>query len=114
MTTPFLFTPPPKYTLPLSLGGDLVVDFKNNPSGDGATFVNYASGVAVSLVIDTTSPVTAAATVSGSDANVFIDNTVTDTIPAGTGWRLLVSSPASTSDSVATVVAAYGAVKRFD
>lgn len=121
MTTPFLFSPPPKYYLPLSLGGDLVVDFQNNPSGDEATFVNYASGVSVTLIIDTTVAITAAATVSGYHANVLIPNDNTeattlgltagaDSVPAGTGWRLIVA----TTTPATEIVAAYGTVKRFD
>jgi hypothetical protein len=110
MTASFLFTPPPKYYLPLALGGDLVVDFQNNPSGDLKTFVDYDAGVSVTLAIDTTTPITAPATVSGSDASVHIDSTVTDLIPAGTGWRLVVA----TSSPVTGIVAAYRTVKRFD
>jgi|SRR6185312_16783774 len=112
MSTPNLFSPPPKYVLPLAKGGDLSVNFQNNPSGDGSTFVNYGAGVGVSLVIDVPdSPITAPATISGSSANVKIESTVTDTVPAGTGWRLVVSNPTSPTTEI---VAAYGTVKRFD
>ncbi len=110
MTAP-LFPPPPKYVLPLSLGGDLSVDFQNNPSGDGATFVNYAGGVTVTLIVDTTTPIQATATISTYHAVVKIESTVTDTVPGGTKWRLIVSTPTSPTTET---VAAYGAVKRFD
>lgn len=108
---PDLFDPPPKYVLPLSKGGDLSVDFRNNPSGNGTTFVDYDAGVTVTLVIDTTSPITASATMSTYHANVKIESTVADTIPATTVWRLIVGWPTSPTTET---VAAYGRVKRFD
>jgi hypothetical protein len=111
VTTPNLFPPPPKYVLPLSLGGDLSVDFQNNPSGDGTTFVNYATGVTVTLILDITTPVQAPATISTYHAAVKIESAVTDTIPNATKWRLIVSSPTSPTTET---VAAYGTVKRFD
>lgn len=112
MTSPSpLFPPPPKYVLPLSKGGDLSVDFRNCPSGDGTTFVAYDAGVTVTLMIDTTSPITAAATMSTYHATVKIESTVTDTIPNATVWRLIVSTPTSPTTET---VAAYGNVKRFD
>jgi len=112
MTTPYLFSPPPKYYLPLSLGGDLAVDFQNNPSGDGTTFVSYAPGVAVTLILDVPSaPVTAVATISGSNANIKVESAVTDTVPSGTPWRVIASFPTTPTTEV---VGAYGTVKRFD
>jgi hypothetical protein len=86
-----LFEPPPVYELPLSKGGDLSVDFLNNPSGDGSTFVDYGVGVTVTLIIDTEPAITKLAAVSTFHAAVKIESTVTD----GT-------------------VAANGKVKRFD
>lgn len=106
-----LFDPPPQYVLPLSKGGDLSVDFRNNPSGDETTFVDYDPGVTVTLVIDTTSPVQAVATISTYHAAVKVESAVTDTIPARTGWRLIVSSPTSPTTET---VAANGKVQRFD
>lgn len=108
---PNLFDPPPKYSLPLSKGGDLSVDFRNNPSGDGETFVDYDSGVTVTLVVDTTPATAVDAVVSTSHAAVKIESEVTDTIANNTKWRLIVSS--LTSPTTETV-AAYGTVKRFD
>jgi hypothetical protein len=109
MTT--LFTPPPVFDLPLSKGGDLSVDFLNNPSGDEVTFVDYGAGVTVTLVIDTTPPTTAVAAVSTFHAAVAIQSTVTDLIASRTPWRLIVSSPTTPTTET---VAANGKVKRFD
>lgn len=106
-----LFDPPPTYDLPLSKGGDLSVDFQNNPSGDNTTFVDYGSGVTVTLLIDTNPQLTAAATVSGHHATVKVESTVADEIAPRTPWRLIVSSPTSPTTET---VAAYGKVKRFD
>lgn len=106
-----LFDPPPVYDLPLSKGGDLSVDFLNNPSGDQVTFVDYGVGVTVTLVIDTTPPTTAVAAVSTYHAAVKVESTVTDAIASRLGWRLIVSSPTTPTTET---VAANGKVKRFD
>lgn len=106
-----LFDPPPQFDLPLSKGGDLSVDFQNNPSGDGSTFVDYDDGVTVTLYIDSEPPVVAAADVNGYHAAVKVESTVTDAIAARAQWRLIVSSPTSPTTET---VAANGKVKRFD
>lgn len=106
-----LFTPPPVFELPLSKGGDLSVDFQNNPSGDGTTFVDYDAGVTVTLVIDTEPGLSTLAVVSGHHAAVKIESTVTDAIAARVPWRLVVSSPTSPTTET---VAANGKTKRFD
>lgn len=111
MTTPNLFNPPPKYVLPLSKGGDLSVDFRNNPSGDGTTFVDYDPGVTLTLYIDTEPQTVATATVSTSHASVKIESTVVDLIDKNVAWRLIVSSPTSPTTET---VAAYGKTARFD
>jgi hypothetical protein len=112
MTTPYLFSPPPKYILPLAEGGDLAVDFQNNPSGDQATFVDNADGVTVTLVIDTTVPITSDANITGYYASVYVPSATTDTVSAGTGWRLVVATPGTPNTT--DIVAAYSTVKRFD
>jgi hypothetical protein len=110
MTTPFLFDPPPKYVLPLAKGGDLTVQFLNDPNDDG-NYVDYGVGVTVTLLIDSTDPVTAEASISGHTATVKVESTVTDTIDGGVPWRLILSTPTSPTTEV---VAAYGKTKRFD
>lgn len=106
-----LFDPPPVFDLPLSKGGDLSVDFLNNPSGDETTYVDYGVGVTVTLIIDTQPVTTAPASVSTFHAAVKIESTVTDGIASRTPWRLIVSSPTSPTTET---VAANGKVRRFD
>lgn len=105
-----LFEPPPKYTLPLSKGGDLVVDFRNDPNND-EDYVDYDSGVTVTLIVETDPALEVEADITGHHAVVKIESTVADTIPTGTVWRLIHSSP---TDPSTETVAAYGKVKRFD
>lgn len=106
-----LFNPPQVFSLPLSLGGDLVVDFQNNPSGDGSTFVAWADGVTVTLVIDAATPVMAAATITGAHAVIHVPYALVDVVKAKTLWRLLVVTPGSPSTET---VAVNGLVVRAD
>jgi hypothetical protein len=108
--TPFLFSPPPKYVLPLAKGGDLAVQFLNDPNDDG-NYVDYGVGVTVTLHIDSIPAVSQAATISGHTATVKVESDVADTIDGGIPWRLILSTPTSPSTEV---VAAYGKTKRFD
>jgi hypothetical protein len=105
-----LFEPPPKYTLPLAKGGDLVVDFLNDPDND-ENYVDYDAGVTVTLVIDTDTPIEAEAEITDHHAVVKIESAVADEIPSNTVWRLIHSSPTTPSTET---VAAYGKTKRFD
>ena len=105
-----LFEPPPKYVLPLSQGGDLVVDFLNDPN-DNETYVDYADGVTVTLRLDTNPPITADAAIDGHHAVVRVESEVADTIESGVPWRIIVSTPTTPTTEV---VAAYGKTKRFD
>lgn len=105
-----LFAPPPKYVLPLSKGGDLVVEFLNDPDGDG-TYTDFDAGVTVTLVIEAATPVEADADVSGHTATVRVESDVADDIPTGKAWRVVVSSP---TDPSTEKVAANGKTKRFD
>lgn len=107
--TPNLFDPPPKYVLPLSKGGDLAVQFLNDPDGDG-NYVDYADGVTVTMRIDSDPQVVAVATITGHTATVKVESTVTDAIDGDVAWRLILSTPTTPSTEV---VAAYGKTKRF-
>lgn len=109
MTTP-LFEPPPKYTLPLSKGGDLAVQFLNDPNDD-ENYVDYGAGVTVTLIIDTDPVTTAVAAISGHTATVKIESSVTDLIAANSAWRLIVSNPTVPTTEI---VAANGKTKRYD
>lgn len=110
MTTPFLFDPPPKYVLPLSKGGDLAVQFLNDPNND-ETYEDYGVGVTVTMIIDTVTPINSVASISGHTATVKVESTVADDIDGGVPWRLIISSPTTPTTEV---VAAYGKTKRFD
>lgn len=107
-----LFDPPPKYVLPLSLGGDLSVDFKNNPSGDAVTFEPYDLNITVTLHIDTDPPIAQDAIISAEHAIVKIESAVTDLILTGTKWRLIVTT--TETDPSTETVAANGKIKRYD
>lgn len=103
-----LFPTPARYGLPLSKGGDLVVDFMNKPGG---TFTAYDGSVSVSLVIDTDTPIVATATITGYHAVCKVQSDVADTVKIGTLWRCIVSTAGSPSTEV---VAVNGRVVRAD
>lgn len=105
-----LFDPPPKYVLPLSKGSDLVVEFLNDPAGDG-TYTDFDAGVTVALIIESDPVVNAEATIAGHTAAVRVESTVTDLIPAGKPWRVIVTTPTTPSTEK---VAANGKTRRFD
>lgn len=112
MTTPTpLFAPPPIYDLPLSKGGDLSVDFRNNPNSDGTTFVDYEAGVTVTLTIDTDPVIEADASIDGYHAYVKVESAVVDLVKARVAWRAVVSTPTSPPTET---VAANGKTQRFD
>lgn len=88
-----LFDPPPTAVLPLSLGRDVVVTFRNKvPGSDPVEYVNYPSDVSVALVIGKgSSAVTGTATITGSEAVCRIESDAVDGIRTGTLWRVVVS-----------------------
>lgn len=118
-----LFDPPAKFSLPLSLGDDLNVDFIYKPQvldGDGNPVLgednkptyaeaDWPEGATVTLVIDTSPPLKAEATVAGSHALVLVDYLVADQIKRGVLWRLVLT----TSDGIDTVMV-NGTVTRQD
>lgn len=111
MATP-LFDPPPVYSLPISRGGDLIVDFKNKvPDSSPATYEDYPVGVTVVLVIDTDAPVTATAAISTHHAVVRIESEVADTIPKSKLWRCIYRVAGS---PVTDVIVANGQTERHD
>jgi hypothetical protein len=101
-----LFDPPRIFSLPLSLGKDLVVDFQRQVSGVPA---DYDSGTVVTLIIDTVVPIVGLATITGHHAVVSIPSEVTDAIKAGLLWRCLVTLPDATD-----LVPANGTTARYD
>lgn len=116
MTAPIppadLIQSPQKATLPLSLGRDVILTFRNRvPGSDPAQYTNFPTGVSVRLVIGKgDSQVTGLGVISGSSATCRIDSSLTDSIKAGTFWRVVVSL--GSDDEVplnGTVVRADGA-----
>lgn len=111
MSTP-LFNPPPIYGLPISKGGDLIVDFKNKvPGSNPATYADYPDGVVVVLAIDTDTPITATAEISTYHAVVRVESEVADTIPKGRLWRCIYQAPGSPTTDVIVV---NGLTERHD
>jgi hypothetical protein len=84
--------------LPLSLGGDCVVDFVRVDTA-GAP-VEYDPGTTVTLTIDDTTPVVATAVISDEHAVARVESTVADAIKAGLLWRCVVSLPGSPSTEI--------------
>ena len=116
MTSPNLFPPPPVFSLPVSLGADVQVTFRNmTPGSDPPVYVDYPPGVGVSLVVGKSGATVAeaAAVISGSDALCEIPFATADTLKAGLPWRCVVSVPDG-SGGVDSVVAVNGVVVRFD
>lgn len=109
---PALFTPPPVFGLPLSKGGDLVVDFMNKvPGSNPAAYTDYPEGVAVMLMIDTDTPIQAAATISTYHAVVRVESAVADTIRPGKLWRCIYQLP---GDPTTEIIAVNGRTERHD
>lgn len=106
---PEIFARPPRGTIPLSKGGDLVVDFQQRIDG---VHTDYASGVFVRLVIDTPhDTIDAIATISGFHAFCKVESEVADSINAGVAWRCLVSYPTVPRTEI---VAMNGTITRAD
>lgn len=85
--------PPQKAVLPLSLGRDVVLTFRNRiPDSNPVEYEDFPAGVSVRLVIGKgESQVTGLGVISGSSATCRIDSSLTDSIKAGTFWRVVVS-----------------------
>src|SRR5258708_5153852 len=72
-----VFDRPPRRKLPLSKGGDVVIDFLQTIDG---LYVNYSSGVSVTLQIDATPPIAAPASISTYHAVCRVESAVADLI----------------------------------
>lgn len=106
-----LVSPPAVFTLPLSKGSDLVVDFQQVDPNNPTSFIDYATGTTVALVIDASPQIIVNATISGHDALVRMESEVADTVATMTLWRLIVTIPGSPATET---VAVNGTVARFD
>jgi hypothetical protein len=97
MTTPTpvsnIIPAPQKAVLPLSLGRDVVLTFRNRvPDSNPVQYTDFPAGVSVRLVIgkDQTQ-VTGLGVIAGSSATCRIESSLTDSIKTGTFWRVVVS-----------------------
>lgn len=108
VSAPELFARPPRGIIPLSKGGDLVIDFLQKVEG---VYTNYGPGVTVTLAIETPTLTTAVATITGYHALCRVESTITDSIEPETKWRCVVSYPTVPTTEV---VAMNGTISRAD
>lgn len=89
----YLFPPPPVFTLPVSLGQDIILTFKNMvPGSDPAEYTNYAAGLSIKLVIGKgSSAIVAPAEIEGFTATCKIQSELADKVADGAIWRCIVS-----------------------
>lgn len=103
-----LFAPPPIFSLPFSLGGDLyvgfiykplVVDFNNEPILDAGgkkqyQVADYPAGATVEMVIDLkapAAPLVIPAEIDGSIALIWSDKADVEDVIPGLLWRLVIT-----------------------
>lgn len=108
---------PPKLPLPVSKGGDLVIDFMQKIDN---VYTNYSSGVTVKLEVDIQGPgkpappvqtVTGVGDITDFHAVCRIESEVADLIKDGSLWRVIISYP---TDPSTDVVGMNGRVSRSD
>jgi hypothetical protein len=89
----YLFPPTPALTLPVSLGEDIKLTFKNRvPGSDPATYTDYPAGISIKLVVGKgSSAIVAPATITGFIAICKIESERADKIADGAVWRCIVS-----------------------
>jgi hypothetical protein len=107
-----LFDPPEMYDLPVSLGRDIIVEFKNAvPNSDPIEYTDYPAGTTVTLVITKgiTEFASAVGEISGYSAICKIKHDVADTVKTGMFWRCSVTLPDEDE-----VVGVNGMVVRYD
>jgi hypothetical protein len=97
-----LFSPPPDFTLPLTKNRDLHFDFLYKPlvvdtNGEPILDANgnpqyqvadYPVGAIVTIEIDTPTPTTSNATITGPHAVIEIDYATVNPIRSNVAWRL--------------------------
>jgi hypothetical protein len=119
MTAPTtnLFDPPYIFTLPVSLGMDIIVTFINNvPGSNPPVPADYPEGVTVTLVIGKAGVVSAEgeATITGSNAVCRIPFAQADTLKTGQPWRCVVAVPDPDGIHIDNIVPINGGVERYD
>jgi len=107
--TNWLFEPPASADLPLSKGGDLIVDFVR--VDDTGAPLAYDAGTAVTLTVDAVTPVTATAVIDDEHAIARIESEIADTFKGTELWRAVVSLDGSPSTEI---VVRNGRTKRKD
>ena len=89
--SPLIFAIPPRGTLPISKGGDIVVDFRQKIDG---VYTDYSPGVVVKLEIDTSPQVISVnAAITTYHAVCRVESDAADGVHEGTTWRCIVSYP---------------------
>ena len=117
MTAPSeLWSTPPVYSLPVSLGADILIDFMNqSPGSDPPEYVDWPAGWTVTLQIGKAgSYVTAPADISGYHAVCRISSAISDGLKAGTPWACIVAVPDADGTDTDHIAAINGAVVRAD
>lgn len=88
-----LFNVPQTYDIPMSLGGDFIVTFKNKtPGSDPAEYIDFPNNVSIKMIIgkgDTATQINGV--ITGPNAVFRLESEVADTIRAGVSWRLIYS-----------------------
>lgn len=111
-----LFSPPPTSVLPLSLGRDVILTFRNKvPGSDPAVYTDFPPNVSVRLEIGKgSSKISSSGTVSGSSATCRIESSVADTVKPGALWRVVVSLGNGSGNPTSDEVPLNGKVVRSD
>lgn len=105
----WLFNPPASADLPLSKGGDLVVDFVR--VDDNGAPLDYDPGCTLTLTIDSPTPVVSTAAIQDEHAITRIESEVADTLKSGLLWRAVASLAGVPSTEI---VVRNGTTKRKD
>ena len=106
---PLIFAIPPRGTLPISKGGDIVVDFLQRIDG---VYTDYAPGVVVKLVIDAKpQAISVDAVITTYHAVCRVESQDADGVNDGTMWRCIVSYPTIPTTEV---IAMNGVTVRAD
>jgi len=113
---PLLFNPPQSYDIPVSLGGDLLVTFKNKvPGSDPVTYTDYPVGTSIKMLIGKgDSLIQINGVINGSDAVFRLESEVADTIRSGVSWRLIFSIVDDNAQLTDDIVIMNGRVVRVD
>lgn len=111
-----LIPPPPTAILPLSLGRDVILTFRNTvPDVVPVEYVDFPAGVDVKLVIGKgSSEITSTTTITGHEAVCRIQSTEADTVKAGALWRVVVSVSNGSGVPITDEVPLNGKVVRAD